>query len=189
MGESSRPPSDPEARVRPEGAAPPGAFGKARRRSAGIVPVRWCPRGSGPPVPHVLVLRAYGNWDFPKGSLDPGEGPVEAALRELREEAGLREPCFRWGMVHFDTPPYGRGKVARYYLAEVPRGEVALGVNPELGRPEHHEYRWVSFDEGERLLGPRLRPVLAWARRIVEGTHAPPPDAGQDTCREPDSRA
>jgi len=37
-------------------------------------------------------------------------------------------------------------------------------VSPELGRPEHHEWRWVSDDEAEDLLPPRLSRVLDWAR-------------------------
>jgi hypothetical protein len=37
-------------------------------------------------------------------------------------------------------------------------------VSPELGRPEHDEWRWVSCDEAAHLLPPRLQPVLAWAR-------------------------
>jgi len=41
-------------------------------------------------------------------------------------------------------------------------------VSPELGRPEHDEWRWVSFDEAEHLLPPRLQPILAWARKQLE---------------------
>jgi bis(5'-nucleosidyl)-tetraphosphatase len=40
-------------------------------------------------------------------------------------------------------------------------------VSPELGRPEHHEYRWVSFDEAEDLLPPRLAIVLDWAKKTI----------------------
>ena len=36
-----------------------------------------------------LLLRAYRNWDFPKGLVEPGEEPIEAAIREVREETGL----------------------------------------------------------------------------------------------------
>jgi 8-oxo-dGTP pyrophosphatase MutT (NUDIX family) len=40
-------------------------------------------------------------------------------------------------------------------------------VSPELGRPEHHEWRWVSYDEAEELLPPRLGIVLDWARTTI----------------------
>ncbi|MFO7545541.1 MAG: NUDIX domain-containing protein [Trueperaceae bacterium] len=43
---------------------------------------------------NVLVLHhAAGAWVFPKGHLEPGEGPLEAALREVEEEAGVRARC------------------------------------------------------------------------------------------------
>lgn len=39
----------------------------------------------------VLLCHATGtfHWDIPKGGTDPGETPLETALRETREEAGL----------------------------------------------------------------------------------------------------
>ncbi|ROR34292.1 bis(5'-nucleosyl)-tetraphosphatase [Inmirania thermothiophila] len=130
----------------------------APRLSAGFVLVR---RGDG--GWRYLMLRAYRNWDFPKGLVEPGESPLEAARREVAEETGLDELVLRWGEDYVETGPYGRGKVARYYLAEAPRGAVVLPVSPELGRPEHDEYRWVDLAEALRLAPPRLVPVLAWA--------------------------
>jgi hypothetical protein len=38
-----------------------------------------------------------------------------------------------------------------------------LPVNPELGHPEHNEFRWVTYKEARVLLPPRLRPILDWA--------------------------
>ena len=111
----------------------------------------------------LLVLRAYRNWDFPKGLLEPGEAPLDAAIRETAEETGIGDLVFRWGEDHRETVPYGRGKVARYYLAETKQAAIALPVSPELGRPEHDEWRWVGFDEAAHLLPPRLQPILAWA--------------------------
>ena len=32
--------------------------------------------------PKALCVRAYSNWDFPKGLLDPGEDAFDAAVRE-----------------------------------------------------------------------------------------------------------
>src|SRR5690606_24534533 len=87
----------------------------AARRSAGIVPVRFIDG-----VPHYLLLRAFRYWDFPKGEIEADENPLEAAIRELAEETTLTDVHFRWGQGFRETPPYARGKVARYYLAETP---------------------------------------------------------------------
>ena len=132
--------------------------------SAGIVPLR-----SGADGVRVLLLRCYRYWDLPKGEVEPGEEPLAAAIREFTEETGLGTPAFRWGHEYIETPPYGRGKVARYYLAEALAGDVTLPVNPALGRAEHHEYRWLSFDDAEPRLHPRLKRVLGWARRRILG--------------------
>lgn len=132
---------------------------KPRIRAAGAVIVR--PISSG----HLfLLLRAYRFWDFPKGECGATEEPFDCALREVLEETGMESLQWPWGRLFYETPPYGRGKVARYYLGRTWQEEVRLGVNPELGRPEHHEARWVSFDEGMALLVPRLQEVLLWAR-------------------------
>jgi len=116
---------------------------------------------------HCLVLRAYRNWDFPKGMVDAGEEPLRAALREVEEETGLTELTMPWGAGWRETEPYARGKVARYYVAESTKGRALLPVNPELGRPEHHEYRWVTLDAAQELVPPRLRPVLSWVRTLI----------------------
>jgi len=115
-----------------------------------------------------LVLRVYRNWDFPKGLVEPGEEPLDAALREVTEETGLRGLALPWGEVWRETEPYAGGKVARFYVAESANGTVVLPVNPELGRPEHHEFRWVDLDAAAQLLPPRLQRVLRWAQTVAE---------------------
>jgi bis(5'-nucleosidyl)-tetraphosphatase len=115
-----------------------------------------------------LVLRVYRNWDFPKGLVEPGEEPLAAALREVTEETGLGGLALRWGEVWRETEPYAGGKVARFYVAESSSGDVVLPVNPKLGRPEHHEFRWLELDAAARLLPPRLQAVLRWAQTVAE---------------------
>lgn len=110
-----------------------------------------------------LLLRAFNHWDFPKGIVEPGEDPVEAAIREVQEETSLNDLRFDWGVEFKETGPYSRGKIARYYLGRTERREVCLLVNPEIGRPEHCEYRWVGQSEALRLTTPRVRPVVLWA--------------------------
>ncbi|MBI2314411.1 MAG: NUDIX domain-containing protein [Betaproteobacteria bacterium] len=120
-----------------------------------------------------LVLRAFRNWDFPKGLVEPAETPLEAAIRETREETSLAGLQFRWGEAYRETEPYRRGKVARFYLAESPSAEVTLPVNPELGWPEHHEFRWATREQAAKLLPPRLLPILEWASGVVSSPPRP----------------
>ncbi|HEV8519193.1 MAG TPA: NUDIX domain-containing protein [Burkholderiales bacterium] len=119
-----------------------------------------------------LLLRAYRNWDFPKGEIDAGETPLAAACREVAEETTLTALAFRWGDIFRDTEPYGGGKVARYYLAESPDGGVELPVSAELGRPEHHEFRWVDFHAAKNLVPPRLQPILTWAEKSAAASES-----------------
>jgi 8-oxo-dGTP pyrophosphatase MutT (NUDIX family) len=134
----------------------------APHRAAGAVVFRRSERGI-----RLLVLRAYKNWDFPKGLIEPGEDALAAARREVLEETGLADLAYPFGDEFKETLPYSGNKVARYYLAETDAEKIELPVSPELGRPEHHEYRWISFDEAEDLLPPRLAVVLEWAKKTI----------------------
>lgn len=111
----------------------------------------------------LLLLRAYQYWDFPKGRTEPGETPLQAAYREVTEETGITDFTLEWGEDYVETGPYARGKVARYYLASTQTREVVLGIAPDLGVPEHHEWRWVNRAEAYRITAPRVHQVLHWA--------------------------
>lgn len=115
----------------------------------------------------LVLLRAFTHWDFPKGLMEAGEEPLQAALREVREETSLDDLAFPWGEDFLETGPYSRGKTARYYLAVTTRTDVAILPNPETGRPEHSEFRWCSFAEARRITAPRVRDVIAWAQQRI----------------------
>ncbi len=136
---------------------------EAKILSAGVVVVRQ--EGS---EWRCLLLRVFNYWDFPKGEVNPQEDPLQAARREVEEETGLKDLSFSWGPVYRETPPYGRGKIARYYLAQTLEKKIELRVSRELGRPEHHEGRWVTYEEARSLLSPRLLPILDWAHGVVK---------------------
>jgi 8-oxo-dGTP pyrophosphatase MutT (NUDIX family) len=137
---------------------------KAPPRAAGVVVFRRTGRGV-----YLLILRAYANWDFPKGLVEAGEDQLACARREMKEETGLSSVEFPFGDEYKETMPYSGNKVARYYLGETDEVEIELPISKELGRPEHHEYRWVTYDEAEDLLPPRLAGVLEWAKRTISG--------------------
>jgi bis(5'-nucleosidyl)-tetraphosphatase len=143
---------------------------RGQKRAAGVVIVRDTPAG-----PEVLLLRAYRNWDLPKGRLEPGETPLQGAVREAREETGLADLDFAWGEECIDTEPYAGGKIVRFYVARTSGDGVSLPINPELGRAEHHEFRWLPFATALALTVPRLQRVLRWAaERMGLGLPAPP---------------
>lgn len=130
--------------------------------SCGIIPVRFM-EGDW----KLLVLRAHRNWDFPKGIANPAEDPLDAAKRETLEETGIDDLEFVFGEEYRETVPYADNKVARYYIAETRIADITLPVSRELGRPEHDEWRWVTCDEAEDLLPPRLAGVLEWTRARI----------------------
>lgn len=144
---------------------------RRQRLSAGVVVVRPTAEGW-----RFLLLRAFNHWDFPKGMVEEGEQPLAAAVREVREESCIVDLEFEWGECSTRTGPYSRGKVAQYFIASTRTIAVDLQVNPEIGRPEHTEYRWVSFEEAAGLVTPRVQPVLAWAAKILD-LRPPGPDA------------
>jgi bis(5'-nucleosidyl)-tetraphosphatase len=131
-----------------------------KTQSAGIVIVRYEDN-----IPKILLMRAYSYWDFPKGGVEINENKLMAAIREVREESGIVNLDFRWGKVFYETEPYGKTrKVVSYFLAETTEKVIVMGINPDIGKPEHEEYRWVNFEEAYRLAGDRIKKVLLWAQ-------------------------
>ena len=137
---------------------------KKQIRAAGAVVFRRTPGGI-----RLLVLRAYNNWDFPKGLVEAGEDQLSAAKREVKEETGLSAVEYPFGEEFRETVPYAANKIARYYLAETEEHDIELPISTALRRPEHHEFRWVSLDEAEELLPPRLTVILDWVKQTLAG--------------------
>ena len=132
------------------------------RLSAGVVVVRRGPDGW-----LFLMLRAYRNWDFPKGMVEANEDPLAAARREVREETLIEDLEFEWGEIYQETGPYGQRKIARYYLASTRTEKISLPISAELGRPEHNEWRWLERDEAMAVVSPRLQPIVSWAAKAI----------------------
>ena len=108
----------------------------------------------------VLVIRVRASgWELPKGGLEFDETAHEAALRELREEAGI-EGDFEVDR-ELSSISYVVGEHVKrvdYFRVRV-RGELVLGALPN----RTHERRWVSFDVlGELpLVAESLRAVFS----------------------------
>ena len=119
----------------------------------------------------VLVLRAYANWDFPKGQVEEGESLHAGAVRELVEETGLGPQDVAMTADVAPSIVYGSGakkKRATFFVANrISNTEPFLPVNPELGKPEHDEWRWVTSEEMSALMPGRFGPIVGYINKII----------------------
>jgi 8-oxo-dGTP pyrophosphatase MutT (NUDIX family) len=93
---------------------------------------------------------------LPKGLVDPGEKPLETALREVREETGLTaELIAKLGDIKYVyTRTWGDGgrvfKIVSFYLMQYRSGridEIAPDMRIEVARA-----RWVQLEDAASLL-------------------------------------
>jgi mutator protein MutT len=78
-----------------------------------------------------------GFWNFPGGSVDPGEFTAGAAVRELEEESGLtvsEDDISFFGTVEVHD------KMLYFYVTTEAKGEVKINS-------ESSEYAWITVDE------------------------------------------
>jgi 8-oxo-dGTP pyrophosphatase MutT (NUDIX family) len=81
-------------------------------------------------------------WIFPKGHVEPGESAAEAALREMREEAGVDGKIIK--SIGVSTYESGRDRVkVSYFLVRYSRAVL---------RTESRKRRWQSFSEARELV-------------------------------------
>ncbi len=108
-------------------------------------------------------------WDIPKGMQDPGETPIETAMRELKEEAGL---VFDAGeFTDLGCFDYRRDKKLHLFMVRAPAGLECLDhlactsffPHHLTGEPtpEADGFRWASRDELAKLCWPRMAERLA----------------------------
>jgi diadenosine hexaphosphate hydrolase (ATP-forming) len=116
------------------------------------------------PNGEVLILRhRRGEWVFPKGHIDPGETPLQAALREVEEEAGVRASCPHPERVFVTRYRNDRQENRRIYWyvlqSQATRPVLRETLFPEGDFvPPAEALARLSFDEDKRL----LQEVLTW---------------------------
>lgn len=117
----------------------------------------------------VLLMNSYNFWDFPKGGIELNETKIQAAIREVSEETGIKNLEFAWGKTFYQTEEFGKNrKTVYYFVAKTDEEEIKMGISPTLGRPEHDEYRWVSFEDAKLMTVERIKKALSWAEDRVK---------------------
>jgi len=106
------------------------------------------------------------HWDLPKGGIEMGETPREAALRETREETGLRLDGST--LADLGRMAYRPKKDLHLFATLLPRvAPASLSCESlfcERGSgarfPEMDGYAWVAFDDVAAHCTPRMAAVL-----------------------------
>lgn len=126
------------------------------------------------PTGDIVLVHQWGNsWSFPKGGIEEGESALEAARREIYEEAGIVNLLLvdeLGSYERYSIGPDGIGEVKEWGLR--PRTIFLFRTDETELRPidqEVTEARYVSLDEAIALLThPKDREFLASVRERVE---------------------
>jgi 8-oxo-dGTP pyrophosphatase MutT (NUDIX family) len=164
--------------------------------AGGIVFRRTGEVGEGGGTRYLLIRDSYNNWGFPKGHLEEGESPAEAALRETAEETGLEHLVLQGPIRVIDWHFRFRGrhihKYCHFFLLESPGGEPCPqadeGITACQWLPLDQALTVLSYDNARGVLkraGEMVRTLVAVGagrqRRRHEGTTAREDVAGTDT--------
>jgi len=109
-----------------------------------------------------------GAWMIPKGALEDGEGPAEAALREFEEETGTRLEAVPFPLARIRQ---SGGKHVEAFAVEGDLDPAKSTSNdfemewpPRSGRrgrfPEVVEARWMTIGEARSMMLPSQLPLL-----------------------------
>jgi predicted NUDIX family NTP pyrophosphohydrolase len=109
-----------------------------------------------------------GAWMIPKGMVEPGEAPAEAALREFEDETGTRLGAVPFRLA---TVRQAGGKLVEAFAVEgafdpesIRSNEFEIEWPPRSGRrerfPEVVEARWMSLEQARSLMLPSQLPLL-----------------------------
>lgn len=111
-----------------------------------------------------LLLRHANRWDLPKGHCEPDESFLDAAIRELQEETGIRremielDPDFMFELSYTvqyrGATPQTSQKVVRYFLAY-------LKTKPQIALTEHLSAHWMDWNPSKRIQTETIDSVVS----------------------------
>jgi ADP-ribose pyrophosphatase len=123
------------------------------------------------PKKRILLVRQFrlpaqkSMWELPAGRLDPGEKPLQAAKRELREETGYTARTWKKLVEYYPSPGYVAEKMSLFLATGLEEGDA------QPMEDERIEKRWFKAKEldeairqGKVIDGKTLIGFLLWKR-------------------------
>ena len=118
-----------------------------------------------------------GAWMIPKGMVEPGEKPAEAALREFEEETGTKLSSIPFPLAKVRQ---AGGKIVEAFAVEgdldieqIVSNQFELEWPPRSGRfdryPEVAEARWMSLAQAREMMLPSQLPLIDALEAKLEG--------------------
>lgn len=119
-------------------------------------------------IKFLLLKQHQGHWGFPKGHVEKGEKYLDTAIRELKEETGIKKiKLIKNKILLRDFYSYNNGKnkiikTVDYFIAE------SLVDNVKIDNKEIINYKWVTFEKGtDRLTFSKSKRILKSANKII----------------------
>ena len=112
--------------------------------------------------------KTEGAWMIPKGAIESGETPADAAIREFEEEIGVPLAAIPFPLC---TIKQSGGKTVEVFAAEGNVDPAAIASihfemewPPKSGElqsfPEAEEARWMELTEARQMMLPSQLPIL-----------------------------
>lgn len=119
-----------------------------------------------------LLMKHARRWDLPKGHVDDNETDLECALRELREETGIKGkdielvPGFVW-QTDYDVNSKRFGerchKTVVIFLAKL--------ITPvKIKLTEHPDFEWVKWNPPHQIQEQTIDPLLEAVEEFLKGS-------------------
>lgn len=141
----------------------------------------------------LLIKDSYDNWGFPKGHLEDGESPAEAALRETEEETGLSDLVLQGPIRVIDWHFRFRGrhihKYCHFFLFQSmsgdPNPQLDEGITACEWHPLDSALDTLSYDNARGVLkraGEMVRTLLATGAGRPRRNESAPADPSRTTA-------
>jgi len=117
----------------------------------------------------LLLHYPSGHWDFVKGKMEEGESPHETAIRETKEETGIRDVKIldnfeEWIQYNFQFQGELVRKKVVFFLGETKTKDVKISH-------EHLNYTWMDFTTSmEKITFNNAKTILSKSYSLLSKT-------------------